>query len=228
MRFVGRHQLILVLALALVTLPATAAAQEPGYFAGLIAGSSQLSGDPTTIVAGDGFATSDYKPATGPAVNVFAGVHLSDYLTLQANYTWNRHDVTLFAAEGTPTESRFYEQPHAATQHTVIGDVLVYFRERASRIRPYLSGGVGLRLLNSDSRPVSVAGGLPPPAASFASTDFTIRVAVGADVPIGGGWAVRYSFSENLSANPFSGELDPRGTRGLMNFQNLVGVMRAF
>ena len=56
MRFVGRHQLILVLALALVTLPATAAAQEPGYFAGLIAGSSQLSGDPTTIVTGDGFA----------------------------------------------------------------------------------------------------------------------------------------------------------------------------
>lgn len=128
MRFVGRHQLILVLALALVTLPATAAAQEPGHFAGLIAGSSQLSGDPTTIITGDGFATSDYKPATGPAVNVFAGVHLSDYLTLQANYTWNRHDVT-------PTESRFYEQPHAATQHTVIGDVLVYFRERASRIR---------------------------------------------------------------------------------------------
>ena len=138
MRFVGRRALVLTLALA--TLPTTSAAQEPTYFAGLIAWSSQLSGDPTTIVTGGGFVTSDYKPATGPAVNVFAGVHLREHLTLQANYTWNRNGVTLFAAEGTPTESRFYEQPHAATQHTLIGDVLVYFRERASRIRPYLFG----------------------------------------------------------------------------------------
>ena len=226
MRFVGRRALVLTLVLA--TLPVTSTAQDRAYFIGLIAGSSQLSGDPTTIVTNESFATSNYKPATGPAVNVFAGVHLREYLTLQANYTWNRNGVTLFAAEGTPTESRFYEQPHVATQHTLIGDVLVYFRERGIRIRPYLSGGVGLRLLHSDSRPVPVAGGLSPPAAAFTATDFTIRVAVGADVPIGGGWAVRYSFSENLSANPFSGELDPRGTRGLMNFQNLVGVMRAF
>ena len=226
MRVVGCRALVLTLVLA--TLPATSAAQDRAYFVGVIAGSAQLSGDPTTIVTNDGFATSGYKPDTGPAVNVFAGVHLREYLTLQANYTWNRNGITFFAAEGTATESRFYEQPQAATQHSLIGDVLVYFRERASRVRPYLSGGVGVRLLNSNSRPVPVAGGLSPPPASFAATDFTIRVAVGADVPIGNGWSVRYSFSENLGANPFSGQLDPRGTRGLMNFQNLVGVMRVF
>ena len=53
-------------------------------------------------------------------------------------------------------------------------------------------------------------------------------MAVGADVPIGNGWAIRYSFSESVSANPISRDLAPPGARGLANFQNLVGVFRTF
>ena len=34
--------------------------------------------------------------------------------------------------------------PRASSQHQVVGDLLVYFRERASRIRPYLSAGLGI------------------------------------------------------------------------------------
>jgi hypothetical protein len=62
----------------------------------------------------------------------------------------------------------------------------------------------------------------------FTTIDLTSRVAVGVDVPVGDGWSVRYSFSENLGPNPLSRQLEPQGMRGLMNFQNLVGVMRAF
>ena len=218
----------LAAALLLTILPGLSTAQESGYFVGVISGSVQLSGDPTTIASPDGFATSGYKPETGLAVNAFVGRHLREYVTLQVNYTWNRNDLAFFAARGTPTESRFYEQPLSTTHHTFIGDVLVYFRERSSRVRPYLSAGLGLLHLSSERRAGLVDGGLRPPPPMFATTEFTTRVAVGVDVRVGDGWRIRYSFSENLGPNPLSHRLDPQGTRGLMNFQNLVGVMREF
>lgn len=226
MRFVVSRAHVAVLLLAV--LPRPSGAQDSGYFVGVVGGSSQLSGDPTETVSSSGFATSVYKPETGPAVNVFVGRHLREYVTLQASYTWNHHDVAFFAARGTPTESRFYEQPHRTAHHTFIGDLLVYFRDRSSRVRPYLSGGLGFLRLSSERRPGSIDGGLPPPPTRFTATDFTSRVAVGADVAIGDGWRVRYSFSENLGPNPLSRQLDPQGTRGLMTFQNLVGVIREF
>ena len=220
--------LALAAALLLAVLPGLSTAQETGYYVGAISGSVQLSGDPTTIASPDGFATSGYKPETGLAVNAFVGRHLREYFTLQVNYTWNQNDLAFFAARGTPTESRFYEQPLSTTHHTFIGDLLVYFRERSSRVRPYLSAGLGLLHLSSERRPGVVDGGLSPPSTMFATTEFTTRVAVGADVRVGGAWRIRYSFSENLGSNPLSRRLDPQGTRGLMNFQNLVGVMREF
>ena len=226
MRARTRHVFI---GLALLsTLQPSAAAQETAYFVGVIAGTSQLSGDPSSIVTSDGFATSMYAAHTGPAVNVFFGAHRWEYVTLQASYTWNRNDVTFFAAQGSATANRYYEQPASSTRHTFIADVLVYFRERTSRIRPYLSGGLGVFRLNGESRPGLIDGGLPPPPSSFTATDFTTRVAVGVDVPVGAGWNVRYSFSENIGPNPLSRQLEPSGTRGLMNFQNLVGVLWAF
>ena len=226
MRFVVSRAHVVVLLLAV--LPSPSGAQESGYFVGVVGGSSQLSGDPTGIVSPTGFATSVYKPETGPAVNAFVGRHLREYVTLQASYTWSRNDVAFFGARGTLIESRFYEQPHRTAHHTFIGDVLVYFRERTSRVRPYLSGGLGFLLLSSEQRSGSIDGGLSPPPTTFTATDFTSRVAVGVDVVVGDGWRVRYSFSENLGPNPLSRQLDPQGTRGLMTFQNLLGVMREF
>ena len=226
MWFIVRPALAAVILLTL--LPRLSTAQESGYFVGVIGGSVQLSGDPTTIVTPAGFATSVYKPETGLAVNAFVGRHIREYVTLQANYTWNRNDVGFFAARGTATESLFFEQPHSTSHHTFIADLLVYFRERSSRVRPYLSGGLGLLRLSAERQPGLIDGGLRPPPAMFTTIDVTSRVAVGVDVPVGDGWSVRYSFSENLGPNPLSRQLEPQGTRGLMNFQNLVGVMREF
>ena len=106
--------------------------------------------------------------------------------------------------------------------------MLVYFRERTSRIRPYLSAGVGIVRFATDEGNALIDGGLMPPLPHFSSTDATLRVAVGADVPVGQRVVVRYSFSENIGANPISRELDPMGMRALMNFQNLVGLLLQF
>ena len=86
---------------------------------------------------------------------------------------------------------------------------MLYFRARNSRIRPYLSAGPAwVRLLHEDK-----AG---------------LRVAVGADLMIGSGWGVRYSFSEMLTANPLATNLHPPGQPKLMNFQNLFGIVKVF
>ena len=53
-------------------------------------------------------------------------------------------------------------------------------------------------------------------------------MAVGIDVAVGRGWSARYSFSEGISGNPIGVQLSPPGQRGLANFQNLFGVVRAF
>ena len=64
------REAIVGLVAMLVMLPTTTAAQEAPYFLGAVAGSSQLSGDPSSNVTSDGFATSMYHAHTGPAVNV--------------------------------------------------------------------------------------------------------------------------------------------------------------
>ena len=221
-------RLFIVIAIAVWALPRAAAAQDAGYFAGAVAGVATLSGDPSFVVTPDGFIVSKYKPENGTAVNVFIGAHVREYVTVQANYIWNRNDITLASGVASDTGTRFYEQPRASSQHAVIGDLLVYFRERASRIRQYLSGGFGIVRFETDSQDTSVDGGLPLPPIRFTSTDVILRVAVGVDVPVGHGWNVRYSFSESVGPNPISRKLDPPGSRGLMNFQNLVGLMRQF
>ena len=221
-------RLFIVIAVAVWALPRAAAAQDAGYFAGAVAGVATLSGDPSFVVTTDGFTVSKYKPENGAAVNVFVGAHLREYVTVQANYIWNRNDITLASGVASDTGTRFYEQPRASSQHAVVGDLLVYFRERASRIRPYLSGGFGIVRFETDSQDTSVDGGLPLPPIRFTSTDVMLRVAVGVDVPVGHGWNVRDSFSESIGPNPISRALDPPGSRGLMNFQNLVGLLRKF
>jgi hypothetical protein len=226
MRF-GLRNAVLFVMLPLA-IPGSAGAQDTGYFVGALAGVATLSGDPSAIVTADGFAVSKYKPENGLAVNLFVGAHLRQYVTVQASYMWNRNDLGLFAGVASDNGNRFYDQPRTSAQHAVVGDVLVYFRERASRIRPYLSGGLGIVRFQTDADGTPVDGGLPLPPARVTSTDVTLRVAVGVDVPIDDGWNVRYSFSESIGPNPISRELDPPGSRSLMNFQNLVGVMRAF
>ena len=173
MWFIVRPALATVILLALLPRPSTA--QESVFFVGVIGGSVQLSGDPTTVATPTGFATSGYKPETGVAVNAFVGRHIREYVTLQANYTWNRNDVRFFAARGAATESLFFAQSHSTSHHTLIADVLVYFRERSSRIRPYLSGGFGLLRLSADKQPGMIDGGLRPPPAMFTTIELASR-----------------------------------------------------
>ena len=169
-----------------------------------------------------------YQPENGPALNLLLGMHIHDYVTVQANYVWNRNEVALTSVRANDAGLAFYEQPRTASQHAIVGDLLVYFRERRSAVRPYLSVGLGVVRLQTtnagESRVRNAA--LPPP--NTQSTRPLLRVAVGIDVSLGLGWRARYSFSESVSGNPIGAQLSPPGQRGLANFQNLFGLVRAF
>lgn len=198
-------------------------------FAGGAAGIATLSADGRASIASDGVVVSLYSPENGPTVNLFAGVHLSDYVSLQGNYVTNTNRVTLTASAASDRGISFYEQERNTVQHAAIADLLVYFRERAQRVRPYLSAGVGLVRLASDVVALrATRGDLAVPRRRFTSTAAALRVAVGIDLAIGNGWAVRYTFSETIRNNPISGQLSPQGQRSLANFQNLFGVVKSF
>ncbi len=126
-------------ATALSFFACTSVLAQPGpqRFVGAAAGISTLSADARSEITSGGVDVSLYTPENGPALNVLFGVHVHDYLTVQANYVGNRNDVALTSVRATESGSAFYEQPRATSQHAVVADLLVYFRERRSRVRPY-------------------------------------------------------------------------------------------
>ena len=207
----------------------TARAQTSSrLFAGAVAGISTLSADARSDVADAGAGASLYAPENGPALNVFVGMHVHEYVALQANYVWNRNDLALTSVHASENGPSFYDQARSSSQHAAVGDLLVYFRNRRSGLRPYLSAGLGVVHLQTtaagEGRATRAA--LPPVRAE--ATSALLRVAVGIDVTLRRGWSARYTFSESVSSNPISGLLSPPGQRALANFQNLFGLVRAF
>jgi hypothetical protein len=87
-----------------------AAQDEPRIFAGGLVGISILSADARSVIDGSSAAMSLYEPGIGPALNVFGGVHLAQYFSIQANWIWNRNDLTLFSSFLTPQGGGFYGQ----------------------------------------------------------------------------------------------------------------------
>lgn len=210
------------------TLAQPAAAQQPpAIFAGGLVGVSTLSADGRSETTPSEAALSLYKPENGWAVNLFAGIDLAEYFSVQGNWMGNRNDVTLVASS-TAQGGRFYEQRRHSHQHAVVLDTLIYFRRRDSAVRPYL--GTGLAVLRFSSRDVDGGSvhGLTPPTGEIASTRIGLRSHVGVDLRLSRHLSFRYSFSETISRNPISPSLTPPAPRRLANFQNLFGFVRRF
>jgi hypothetical protein len=188
---------------------------------------SILSADARSVTDASSAAMSLYEPENGLAFNVFAGVHSAQYFSVQANWIWNRNDLTLFSSFLTPQGGGFYEQRRHSSQHAVVFDGLIYFRRLDSVVRPYL--GTGISLVHFSSSNVSVSEhGLGAPVGDIASTRVGLRSHVGIDWRLSRRINFRYSFSEMISGNPISPSLTPPGRRGLMNFQNLFGFVGRF
>jgi hypothetical protein len=224
-RSLGLGLLALILSLAGTT---AAAQEEPRLFAGALAGVSTLSADARSVTTESTAALSQYAPENGPALNVFAGWHLFQYFSVQANWIWNRNDLTLVSSFVTPRGGGFFEQRRQSGQHAVVADGLVYFRRLASAVRPYLGTGISLHHFSSRTRLTSSSQGLVAPTGEIAATHLGLRSHVGIDVRLSRRISFRYSFSETISTNPIDPALTPPPERALMNFQNLFGFVSRF
>jgi opacity protein-like surface antigen len=200
---------------------AVAAACQPTTFVTALGGISTLSADAATHLGAPNLVGL-YKPENGGAINVAAGTHLNNWLSVQGNYVWNSNRVTLTMI----ADSASLEAQRRAAQHAGIADLLLYFRRLDSWARPYLSVGVGAVRISDTSRG-AVSGTIPPPP-GVSSTKALLRVAVGIDLIHSSRWGFRFTFSESITGNPYSAILTPRGSRNLANFQNLFGVVRYF
>lgn len=198
-------------------------------FVGVLGGASTLSADGEAQIGQSTTSVSLYSPENGPALNLLGGVHFNDFLSLQGNYVWNRNQLTLTSTLFSDAGQVLYQQRRISAQHGVLGDLLLYFRSRHSRFRPYLSVGSGMvHFTSKEDRLVAIRGAPKLPPENFTSTQPALRVAVGTDLAWSRGWAFRYSFSETLRGNPISAQLSPPGQRNLANFQNLFGLIKTF
>ena len=210
--------------LLLVGLPSVAAGQ---FYAGALGGLATLSAEGRSVITPESVAFSLYKPENGASVSLLVGRHLTDYLSLQADYGWNRNDLTLSATSISPRGETLYQEARNSSEQSVLGNLLLYFRNRRSWARPYLSVGTGIVRFQSKEVGISALTGSPAlPPQEFNSVAAALRVAVGIDMTIHGRWAFRYTFSETIRDNPVSAVLSPPGQRNLATFQNLFGVVR--
>ncbi|MBL0158662.1 MAG: outer membrane beta-barrel protein [Bryobacterales bacterium] len=191
-------------------------------FVGGFFGVSTLSGDARTDVTAAGARFSSYKPENGATAVAFGGRHLTDFFSVMGSYSWNRNAVLLAYGSTVPAEA--YAQPFRATLHTGMGEGMLYFRNRRSRVRPYLSTGMGFTRTQLQADGAPVVSGVPArPADSTSRTGPAFRFAVGIDLMMTKRAAFRYSFSETIQGNPMSEALTPVGQRKLANFQNWFG-----
>ena len=204
------------------------AQDERRLYLGVLFGVSALSADGRSITSAPAVNLSLYAPENGLALNAFTGFHVAQYFSLQANYMWNRNDLTLFSSFATGDSGGFYEQQRRSAQHAFVFDGLIYFRDLKSAIRPYLGTGLSVFQFRSTTVTPSVSSGLVGPPHDIASTRVALRSAVGVDIAVSPHVSVRYSFSETISRNPISPYLTPPGERRLANFQNLIGLVGTF
>jgi outer membrane protein W len=200
------------------------AQEERKNFVSALAGMAILSGDAQTDFSAIPRASS-YAARNGTSLNLAAGRHFNNWVSVQGNYLWNRNQVTLNGSSG----NAFYSATNASSQHKIVVDGMLYFRPITSRVRPYLSTGVGPVRISRTQTALSTSNPAPAlPTASASVWRPGLRVAVGVDLLLPSGWGFRYSFSETLTKNLFSESLLPPAPNNLMNFHHLWGLVKYF
>lgn len=196
-------------------------------YAGAVGGIATLSADAGSRQVGQGLSLSSYAPSNGGALDLFAGADVHDYFSLQGDFVWNQNKLRLNSSSS--ATGAFYQEDRSSSQMAGIVSLLIYFRRRSSRIRPYLAVGTGIAHLSSTTEQVVASGSAPSlPPQEFSSTGPVLRTHVGIDLRLVRRLAFRYSFSETIGHNEISKQLSPPGSRGLANFQNLFGFALRF
>lgn len=218
-----------VIAVVLLVVLILKPSAQGQLYVGVLGGVSALSVDARSSFSSGSSAFSSYDPKNGGTFELLGGKHLSDYFTIQGSYIWNVNTLHVGAGSFLNTGQVGYQQTRGSSQSSFIAGVLVYFRNRDSRLRPYLSVGTGLVHFSSSEEHLDEAVGDPVlPPRNFSANTIALHVPVGMDVKLGKGWAFRYTFSETISKNPIDDRLSPSPQHAFKNFLNLFGFIKQF
>ncbi|MBC7925594.1 MAG: hypothetical protein H7039_08050 [Bryobacteraceae bacterium] len=211
---------------SILLFPGLISAQEPKrFFVGGGPGMAILSAGSAATINSQTTAFSNYEPRLGALAHAFGGWHFSEYVTAQVAWSGNRNSLT-FAATNSAADT--YQQRRKSSQQNAGADALLYFRDRRSFVRPFLSVGFNYMWFRSEA--TSLAFSTAPTSAppDFSDSVAGLRVAAGTDLLLRNGWGARYAFMEHLQTNVIGKRLSPRATNPLMNFQHLFGVVKYF
>ena len=64
-------------------------------------------------------AVSAFRPVNGVTLNLTGGMELTDSLSLQRNYVWNRNSLTLTSTILSDEGPSFYDQARKSSRHTL-------------------------------------------------------------------------------------------------------------
>lgn len=213
----------------LMLIGVTGLSLQGQWFAGGGGGISTLSADGQTRINGAETAISLYKPENGAVIHVFGGRDMANYFSVQGSLTRNSNAFSVTGSRTAAGVEATFQQDYRLRSLSGGGEGMFYFRPRSSRFRPYLSGGVGFASLRASAGAVQIAkGAVQLPPAKFDAVKPYFRTTVGIDVAVGQGWMVRYSFSEALTGNPISKQLQPQGQRALADFQSIFSLLKRF
>lgn len=223
-----RWVLLMLVCLSPMPLPAQRV-RKPTVYLGAMGGLATLSGDGSSSISASSASASLFEPKNGAVAEAFAGIHLFRYVSFEGDTIWNRNHVSLVSTTATPGSTAAYQQPENVTQDAFLANVLIYFRKRGDRIRPYLSEGFGGVFIHSRSsgEPIVVGKPVLPPASSDRAS-IALRTLVGMDVQLRGRWSVRYTFGETIDRNTYGDRLTPSEHGLPKNFQNLFGAYFRF
>jgi Outer membrane protein beta-barrel domain len=198
-------------------------------YLGGMGGFATLSGDGSAMITPASASTSLFDPQNGAVGEFSAGVHLFPYVSFEGDYIWNRNPVTLVSTTESGGTTSYYRRPENVTQNTFLANVLIYFRRRGDRIRPYLSEGFGGVLIhNSFTGTATVVGSPTLPPANSDHASLALRTLVGMDVRMRNRWYLRYTFGETIDRNTYGDSIFPQEHRIPKNFQNLFGMYFEF
>jgi hypothetical protein len=129
------------------------AQDESRVYAGAVGGISTLSADGRASTHPTRAEASLYKPENGPALNLFVGMHLSRYFSVQSNYVWNRNDLTLFSSSTSTLGGGFRDAEDSGSGNRGLPPARSRARStRASRHRRATDQICGRRLMRAKRR----------------------------------------------------------------------------
>lgn len=186
------------LLLALFFMSLNAFGQETDFQVTLFGGGSFLKAERTFVVGGEPFRSNFAK---GGKVGVRGGVGFDDHWAVEGAYSYGTNNLRFFDLGRVPPRERAF----GVRVHQFTGNVLYYLTKRAEKIRPFVTGGLGLTRYKPTDTAKAFAlafGFVEEPAAISTSNKLAVNFGGGLEAKVDKNFGVRFDFRDHVTKIP--------------------------